>query len=171
VPAHAAAKRDQQAQDSAEGAPATETVWVWQPINPSTLPPRPVPEPPKEVLGADVGVGEDLGHLNRRRMSARKSKILADVHAMKVAEGIARYRQRSAAGAALREKQAQQAALRQQRQEEERARLEAGERSAPRDAGRKERLKAVSALFSKRKAADTTSRPVMKDNHPLGRPF
>ncbi|GLB39197.1 hypothetical protein LshimejAT787_0603590 [Lyophyllum shimeji] len=92
---------------------ATETVWVWQPVDPSTLPPRPAPEPPKEVYGADVGVGEDWGHLNRRRQRARREKVRADVHAMKVAEGIARYRERATAGAALREKQAQQAALRQ----------------------------------------------------------
>ncbi|KAG5654543.1 hypothetical protein H0H81_000064 [Sphagnurus paluster] len=89
---------------------ATQTVWVWKHIPPSMRPRPTVPEPPKPVYGADVGVGEDLSHLSKRRERNRRRKIRADVHAMKVAEGIAKQRARSLAGAALRAQQAEQAA-------------------------------------------------------------
>jgi len=36
-------------------------------------------EKDEEVLGAEVGVGEDWGHLNKRRRRAREEKVKKDV--------------------------------------------------------------------------------------------
>ncbi|KAF8067885.1 hypothetical protein FPV67DRAFT_1163167 [Lyophyllum atratum] len=162
VPAHAsvaaATKKGKLAQDAAGGAGSAKAkIWVWQPVDPSTLPPPPAPKEPKVVYGEEVGVGEDLGHLSKRRERARREKIRADVHAMKVAAGIAKYRERSAAGMVLRAKQAAQAERKQQREEERRAQLEGSGphvQSTPRNPDTKDSLKAVATLFAKRRAAD-----------------
>ncbi|KAG5642602.1 hypothetical protein DXG03_002500 [Asterophora parasitica] len=97
----------QHAKKSKDTAPSpTQTVWVWLPIPFAQRPKPPIPEAPKEVFGVDLGVGEDLSHLSKRRERSRRAKIRRDVHAAKVAAGMKRDRERSRQGAELRGKQA-----------------------------------------------------------------
>ncbi|KAG6855873.1 hypothetical protein H0H87_009827 [Tephrocybe sp. NHM501043] len=90
-----------------------EKVWVWMPTATSSSktqpPPQSMTEPPKP-FGSEVGVGEDLSHLSKRRQRMRKRDILREAHMMKVMEGIKRQRERSAAGAELRRLQAERKA-------------------------------------------------------------
>ncbi|KAG0707208.1 hypothetical protein DFH29DRAFT_1076467 [Suillus ampliporus] len=66
---------------------APRSTWLWRTATP---PPPPKPSPPpslskSELLGlprltaADVGVGEDWSHLNKRRQRARKEKVERDL--------------------------------------------------------------------------------------------
>lgn len=56
-------------------------VYLWQlRTNPPTLP---KPQPDKKVFGAEVGVGEDWSHLNKRRRRARPEKVMRDVSWMR----------------------------------------------------------------------------------------
>ena len=57
--------------------PTTTSVWLWK----LKERPLPSPEPKKEkpVFGADVGVGKDWSHLNKRRQAAREGKVARDV--------------------------------------------------------------------------------------------
>lgn len=61
--------------------PTTTSVWLWK----LRAPPPPPPEPKKEkvVFGAEVGVGEDWSHLNKRRQRAREEKVASDVDWLK----------------------------------------------------------------------------------------
>lgn len=54
----------------------TTDVWMW--VN-NTPRPKPAPQPEPEPFGKAVGVGEDWGHLNRRRRRAREEKVANDV--------------------------------------------------------------------------------------------
>ncbi|KAJ7596563.1 hypothetical protein C8J56DRAFT_1040836 [Mycena floridula] len=60
----------------------SEKTWVWKQIDQRTLPSR-RPAPPKTVFGKEVGVGEDWGHLSKRRRRARYGKVRRDVEVMK----------------------------------------------------------------------------------------
>ena len=64
-----------------DSLPTTMSVWLWKM---KTRPPPP-PEPKKEkvVFGAEVGVGEDWSHLNKRRQRAREEKVGRDVSWLK----------------------------------------------------------------------------------------
>ncbi|KAI0367188.1 hypothetical protein BV20DRAFT_970833 [Pilatotrama ljubarskyi] len=55
-------------------------LWVWRIRN--AEPPAPAPEPTKP-FGAEVGVGADFSHLNKRRQRAREEKIERDVEWLK----------------------------------------------------------------------------------------
>jgi hypothetical protein len=57
--------------------PTTGDVWLWRT---RTRPPLP-PGPEKETctFGAEVGVGEDQSHLNKRRQRAREEKVTRDL--------------------------------------------------------------------------------------------
>lgn len=57
--------------------PTTTDVWLWK----MKQRPSPPPEPKvaKPVFGAEVGVGEDWSHLNKRRQRAREEKVARDV--------------------------------------------------------------------------------------------
>lgn len=57
--------------------------FVWKVVDPNEVPRPPRSPPKKEVVGKDVGVGLDYGHLNKRRQNARVGKITRDVEAMK----------------------------------------------------------------------------------------
>ena len=56
--------------------PSHVEYWRWQ-----IAAPRPQPQPlaEKKPYGAEVGVGEDWGHLNKRRQRAREEKVARDV--------------------------------------------------------------------------------------------
>lgn len=62
--------------------PAPVNVWAWLKVDKPALP-KPPPSSPKPRFGADVGVGEDWGHLNRRRQSSRVEKVRRDIWVMK----------------------------------------------------------------------------------------
>ncbi|THG98523.1 hypothetical protein EW026_g3682 [Hermanssonia centrifuga] len=54
----------------------TVSVWAWKRRSPRPVPkPKPVPE----VFGKEVGVGDDISHLNRRRQNSRKETVLREV--------------------------------------------------------------------------------------------
>ena len=57
--------------------------FVWKVIGPDEVPPTPRPKPKKKVVGTEVGVDLDYGHLNNRRQNARVGKITRDIEAMK----------------------------------------------------------------------------------------
>lgn len=57
--------------------------FLWKVVDPNEVPLPPRPKPKKEVVGTEVGVGLDYGHLNKRRQNARVGKITRDVEAMK----------------------------------------------------------------------------------------
>jgi len=57
--------------------------FVWKVIDPNEKPPPPRSKPKKVVVGEEVGVGLDYGHLNQRRQNARVGKITRDVESMK----------------------------------------------------------------------------------------
>lgn len=57
--------------------PTTGDVWLWRLRE---RPPPPLePKKAKPVFGAEVGVGEDWSHLNKRRQRAREEKVARDV--------------------------------------------------------------------------------------------
>ena len=56
--------------------------WLWKVVDPNEVRP-PSRKPKKEVVGGEVGVGVDYGHLNERRQNARVGKISRDVEEMK----------------------------------------------------------------------------------------
>jgi len=60
-----------------DSLPTKTDVWLWR----ARERPPPPPEPKKEkpVFGAEVGVGEDWSHLNKRRQRARGEKVARDV--------------------------------------------------------------------------------------------
>ena len=70
--------------------PAMTDVWLWR----TRARPPPPPEPKKEkpVFGAEVGVGGDWSHLNKRRQRAREEKVARDVTWLKDLEKIRRER-------------------------------------------------------------------------------
>jgi len=57
--------------------------FVWKVVGPGEVPPPPRLKPKKEVVGEEVGVNADYGHLNNRRQNARVGKITRDVETMK----------------------------------------------------------------------------------------
>ncbi|KAI0746544.1 hypothetical protein C8Q80DRAFT_1054361, partial [Daedaleopsis nitida] len=61
--------------------------WKWQLKAPAPEVPAPVEEP---VFGAEVGVGEDWSHLNKRRQRAREEKVASDVQWLKELEAARR---------------------------------------------------------------------------------
>ncbi|KAM5541700.1 hypothetical protein V8D89_004429 [Ganoderma adspersum] len=56
--------------------PSGHWLWLWQLKAP--VPGTP-PRPEKKSFGAEVGVGEDWSHLNKRRQQARQEKVGRDV--------------------------------------------------------------------------------------------
>lgn len=63
----------------------SKDVWVWRPKAPQ---PTPKPKPAVEVFGKEVGVGEDWGHLNRRRRRAREESVARDVRWLRELEKV-----------------------------------------------------------------------------------
>lgn len=57
--------------------PTTGDVWLWRTRTRPPLPP--VPEKETSTFGAEVGVGEDQSHLNKRRQRARTEKVARDL--------------------------------------------------------------------------------------------
>jgi hypothetical protein len=53
-------------------------VYVWKPIDPSTIK-KPEQKYDSDVYGTEVGVGENIEHLNKRRQRARLEKQRAAV--------------------------------------------------------------------------------------------
>jgi len=80
-----------QQQSSAAQPASPVTVWVWKPL---LYKPKPIkaPRKAKPVLGAEVGVGEDWSHLNKRRQRARVGKLRRERTKMMVLKNIARRR-------------------------------------------------------------------------------
>lgn len=68
----------------------TGEVWLWR--LKERPPPPPEPKKAKPVFGAEVGVGEDWSHLNKRRQRAREGKVARDVTWLKDLEKIRRER-------------------------------------------------------------------------------
>jgi hypothetical protein len=58
--------------------------FLWKVVDPNEVPPPRRSKPKKEVVGREVGVDVDYGHLNNRRQNARVGKISRDVEAMKL---------------------------------------------------------------------------------------
>ncbi|PIL27332.1 hypothetical protein GSI_10479 [Ganoderma sinense ZZ0214-1] len=56
--------------------PEYNWLWLWQ--LKAAVPEKP-PRPEKKAFGAEVGVGEDWSHLNKRRQRARQEKVGRDV--------------------------------------------------------------------------------------------
>jgi hypothetical protein len=54
------------------------STWMWEVVDKSTLEGTKKDED-ENVFGAEVGVGEDWGHLNKRRRRARKERVERDV--------------------------------------------------------------------------------------------
>ncbi|GJE86702.1 hypothetical protein PsYK624_027830 [Phanerochaete sordida] len=63
----------------------SKAIWVWRPKAPQ---PVPKPKAAVEVFGKDVGVGEDWGHLNRRRRRAREASVERDVQWLRELEKV-----------------------------------------------------------------------------------
>jgi len=74
-----------------DSLPTTSSVWLWK----LRARPPPPPEPKKEklVFGAEVGVGEDWSHLNKRRRRAREEKVARDVTWLKDLANVNRERE------------------------------------------------------------------------------
>ncbi|KAF8267170.1 hypothetical protein EI94DRAFT_1582411 [Lactarius quietus] len=69
---------------SAEALSQPVSTWMWQPVDKSILPRRePKDEGVKVAFGAEVGVGGDWSHLNRRRRRVREEKVARDVRWMR----------------------------------------------------------------------------------------
>lgn len=56
--------------------------FIWKVVDPNAVPSPPQPKP-KKVVGEEVGVTLDYGHLNKRRQNARVGKVARDVELMK----------------------------------------------------------------------------------------
>ncbi|KAE9408529.1 hypothetical protein BT96DRAFT_913705 [Gymnopus androsaceus JB14] len=63
---------------SAPQQPISHNVMVWMPTQKPRIEKQILPSPPATLSGAAVGVGEDWGHLNRRRKGARDEKVKRD---------------------------------------------------------------------------------------------
>ncbi|KAM6492334.1 hypothetical protein JOM56_012058 [Amanita muscaria] len=61
----------------------SQNLFAWIPVDPDTVPKPKIPEPPIELVGSAVGVGEDWSHLNTRRKRARVEKVAKDYEKMK----------------------------------------------------------------------------------------
>ncbi|KAI0305212.1 hypothetical protein B0F90DRAFT_1702523, partial [Multifurca ochricompacta] len=48
------------------------STWMWQLVDKSKNPPKEAKDKVQQVFGAEVGVGEDWDHLNKRRRRARE---------------------------------------------------------------------------------------------------
>lgn len=68
--------------------PNVEETWVWKLKAPP--PPPPEPKQEKQAFGAEVGVGEEWSHLNKRRQRAREEKVARDVTWLKDLEKLRR---------------------------------------------------------------------------------
>lgn len=56
------------------------STWVWQLVDrPKKSHVNSTKEKDEKVFGAEVGVGEDWSHLNKRRRRAREEKVARDV--------------------------------------------------------------------------------------------
>ncbi|KAF8636048.1 hypothetical protein AX17_003843 [Amanita inopinata Kibby_2008] len=75
------------ARDASAASSARQHIWAWIPVDQRTLPKPKIPQPERPVFGAQVGVGEDWSHLNRRRQRARVEKVARDVLMMKETMG------------------------------------------------------------------------------------
>lgn len=104
------------------GATTKELVWVWKVLDKSQEAQQARSEPDPRPFGWEVGVGEDLSHLNKRRQIERKREIRRDLHTMKVQAGIERFRERSQAGVELRAKQVAERERRQLAEERRKVR-------------------------------------------------
>ncbi|TBU47852.1 hypothetical protein BD309DRAFT_1016047 [Dichomitus squalens] len=60
-------------------------LWLWQL---KAKEPEQPPKPEKKPFGAEVGVGEDFSHLNKRRQRARVEKVERDVQWMRELEKV-----------------------------------------------------------------------------------
>ena len=60
-----------------DSLPTKTDVWLWR--TRERPPPPSEPKKEKPVFGAEVGVGEDWSHLNKRRQRAREEKVARDV--------------------------------------------------------------------------------------------
>ncbi|KAH9038524.1 hypothetical protein EDB85DRAFT_1932795 [Lactarius pseudohatsudake] len=75
---------------SAEALSQPVSTWMWQPVDKSATPVRVSKnkdEDAKVAFGVEVGVGEDWGHLNRRRRRVREEKVARDVKWMRKVQG------------------------------------------------------------------------------------
>ena len=73
-----------------DSLPTKTDVWLWRARE--RPPPPPEPKKAKPVFGAEVGVGEDWSHLNKRRQRAREGKVARDVTWLKDLQKIRRER-------------------------------------------------------------------------------
>lgn len=72
---------------SVEALSQPVSTWMWQSVNKSANPVRvSKDEDAKVAFGAEVGVGEDWSHLNRRRRRVREEKVAQDVKWMRKVE-------------------------------------------------------------------------------------
>jgi hypothetical protein len=55
------------------------STWMWQLVDKPKESSLEKKDKDEEVFGAEVGVGEDWGHLNKRRRRAREGKVARDV--------------------------------------------------------------------------------------------
>jgi hypothetical protein len=67
---------------SVEALSQPVSTWMWEPLDKSRKSSVAVEDKDEEVFGAEVGVGEDWGHLNRRRRRVREEKVTRDVRWM-----------------------------------------------------------------------------------------
>jgi hypothetical protein len=72
---------------SVEALSQPVSAWLWQLVDKSKEPPRRAEEEESEgVFGAEVGVGEDWSHLNKRRRRAREEQVTRDARWMRTVE-------------------------------------------------------------------------------------
>ena len=72
---------------SVEALSQPVSTWMWQLVDKSAKPVRESKdEGAKVAFGAEVGVGEDWSHLNRRRRRVREEKVARDVKWMRKVE-------------------------------------------------------------------------------------
>lgn len=76
--------KQEMSQAAAASAPAPVTVWVWKTVDKSKIHKPPIPKPPRQVFGTEVGVGEDWSHLSKRRQRTRVGKVRRDVATMRL---------------------------------------------------------------------------------------
>ncbi|KAI0278326.1 hypothetical protein BC826DRAFT_866315, partial [Russula brevipes] len=68
---------------SVEALSQPVSTWLWQLVDKSKAPPRRAEEEEsKGVFGAEVGVGDDWSHLNKRRRRAREEDVTRDARWM-----------------------------------------------------------------------------------------
>jgi len=73
-----------------DSLPTKTDIWLWRAKE--RPPPPPAPKKGKPLFGAEVGVGEDWSHLNKRRQRAREGKVARDVTWLKDLQKIRRER-------------------------------------------------------------------------------